>query len=129
MTYTVEKESEMTAKQFNDALSKLRLSVYASAPILGISLRQAQRYSSGEHPIAKPVANHLTLLVQMVENWRSERKKILGQLEFFERPGARIGVNGKDNTKEWVAELNRRLAEWDHLISTGADGQIPPQIA
>jgi hypothetical protein len=119
----------MTAKQFNEALAKLRLSVYASAPILGISLRQAQRYSSGEHQVAQPVANHLTLLVQMVANWRSERKKILEQLEFFRRPGARIGVNGKDETKEWVAELHRRLAEWDHLINTGADGQIPPQVA
>jgi hypothetical protein len=119
----------MTPKQFNDLLAKLRLSVYASAPILGISLRQAQRYSSGEQAVAQPVANHLTLLMQMVENWRAERKKILDQLKFFERPGARIGVNGMDNTKEWITELRRRLAEWDHLISTGADGQIPPQIA
>jgi hypothetical protein len=119
----------MTAKQFNEALTKLRLSVYASAPILGISLRQAQRYSAGEQAVAQPVANRLTLIVRMVANWRTERKKILVQIEFLDRPGARIGVNGKDNTKEWVAELHRRLAEWDHLIITGANGKIPPQIA
>lgn len=41
-TSTIE-EMNMTAKQFNDALTKLRLPVYASAPVLGISLRQAQR--------------------------------------------------------------------------------------
>jgi hypothetical protein len=119
----------MTSKQFNEALAKLQLSVYASAPILGISLRQAQRYSSGEQTVAQPVANHLTLLVQMVANWRTERKKILNQIEFFKRPGAQIGVNGKDETEAWVNELHRRLAEWDHLLNTGADGQVPPQKA
>ena len=117
----------MTPKQFNDALAKLRLSVYASARVLDISLRQAQRYSSGEQVVSGPVANHLTLLVQMVDGWRTERKKIIDQIDFFKRPGARIGVNGKDNTKEWVEELHRRLAEWDDLLTTGADGQIPPQ--
>jgi hypothetical protein len=67
------------------------------------------------------------ILVEMVERWRVERKKILGQIDFFKRPGARIGVNGKYTTKEWVDELHRRLGEWDHLLATGADGQIPPQ--
>ena len=89
----------MTAAQFNDTLRKLNLSVYAAAPILGLSLRQAQRYSAGEQIVSTPVANQLTLLVQMVENWRAERRKIIEQLKFFERPGARIGVNGKDETK------------------------------
>jgi len=35
----------MTAKEFNQALGKIGLSVYASAKALGISLRQAQRNS------------------------------------------------------------------------------------
>jgi hypothetical protein len=120
---------DMNTKQFNEALQELNLSVYAAAPILGISLRQAQRYSAGEHVVSTPVANQLALLIQMVENWRAERLKIIEQLKFFDRPGASIGVNGRDNTKQWVAELHRRLAEWDHLLSTGADGQIPPQVA
>jgi hypothetical protein len=119
----------MNTKQFNESLAELNLSVYAAAPILGISLRQAQRYSAGEQIVSTPVTNQLVLLIQMVENWRAERLKIIEQLKFFERPGARIGVNGKDETKAWVKELHRRLAEWDHLLSTGADGQIPPQIA
>src|SRR5258708_6143567 len=101
----------MTAKQFNEALRRLRLSVYASADVLDISLRQAQRYASGEQVVSGPVANHLTLLVQMVEGWRRERKKVLEQIAFFAKPGTSISVNGKDDTKSWVAELHAYLAE------------------
>jgi hypothetical protein len=114
-------------KQFNEVLRRLRLSVYASADILDISLRQAQRYASGEQTVSGPVANHLTPLVQMVDGWRRERKKVLEQIDFFARPGTSISVNGKDDTRSWVAELRPHLAEWDHLLATGADGQIPPQ--
>jgi nitric oxide synthase oxygenase domain/subunit len=117
----------MTAKQFNDALRRLRLSVYASADVLDISLRQAQRYASGEQTVSGPVANHLTQLVQMVDGWRSERKKVLQQIDFFSKPDTSISVNGKDDTKSWVAQLHVYLAEWDSLLATGANGQIPPQ--
>lgn len=58
-------QSAMTPKQFNAAVAKLGLSVYASAPALGISLRQAQRYSSGESPIPQTVAKLLRALVQL----------------------------------------------------------------
>ena len=119
----------MTPKQFNDALGKLKLSVYASAPVLGISLRQAQRYSSGEQtPVAAPVTNYLTLLVEMVEGWKAERKKLQDQLAFFARPGTRISTNGKDETKEWVAKLKRQLAEYEDLLRNGGENGLPPQI-
>lgn len=47
---------KMTAKQFNDALRKLDLSVYAAAARLGLSLRQAQRIAGGHAPVPRPVA-------------------------------------------------------------------------
>lgn len=58
-------ESTMTAKQFNQAVAKLGLSVYASAPALGISLRQAQRYSAGETAVPMTVAKLLRALVAL----------------------------------------------------------------
>ena len=48
----------MTADEFNRALKALGLSVYASPEVLGVSLRQAQRYSAGE-TIPMPVAKLL----------------------------------------------------------------------
>lgn len=119
----------MKSKQFNDALAKLRLSVYASAPILGISLRQAQRYSAGEQEVSAPVANYLTLLVNMVEGWRAERKKLLDQLGFFDRTNAKMRSNGKDITESWIAEIRRQLANYEALLRSGGDGNgLPPQM-
>jgi hypothetical protein len=57
-------EGTMTAKEFNAALGRLDLSVYASAPALGISLRQAQRYSREEAPVPQPIAKLLRLALR-----------------------------------------------------------------
>jgi hypothetical protein len=46
----------MTAEEFDRALKRLGLSVYAARVPLGVSLRQAQRYSSGDTPIPATVA-------------------------------------------------------------------------
>jgi hypothetical protein len=56
-------QDDMTPKQFDAAVAKLGLSVYASAPALGISLRQAQRYSSGESPVPITVAKLLRAMI------------------------------------------------------------------
>ncbi len=114
---------------FNDALTKLRLSVYASAPLLGISLRQAQRYSAGEQEVSRPVANQLTLLVNMVTRWKAERKKNREMIEFFEDKNARprIHADGRDITDSWVMTLRDRDAEWEKLLRAPGDG-IPSQI-
>jgi hypothetical protein len=45
----------MTSQQYNIALSKLGLSAYGAAPLLGISIRQSHRYQSGEHDVRKTV--------------------------------------------------------------------------
>jgi hypothetical protein len=81
----------MTTEQFNQSLATLRLSVYAAAPILGISLRQAQRYSAGD-PIAEPVANYLSLLLKMVQRWKSELKKTRESIAFFGENNAHISM-------------------------------------
>ena len=56
-------DKPMTKKQFNDAVARLGLSVYASAPVLGISLRQAQRYSSGESEVPATIAKLLRAMI------------------------------------------------------------------
>jgi len=55
------KHRDMTAAQFKAALRRLRLSVYAGGPALGLSLRQAQRVAAGDSPVPRPVAKLLRL--------------------------------------------------------------------
>lgn len=61
-------ELQSTRTRFNRLLKYLNLSVYAAAPILGISLRQAQRYSSGEdrQEVSLPVAKLLIFLQKQI---------------------------------------------------------------
>ena len=62
----------MTGKQFKAACAALGLSVYAARHVLGISLRQAYRYSSDDAAIPDTVARLLTLLVErgaVPEGW------------------------------------------------------------
>lgn len=54
----------MTAKQYNTAIAKLKLTPYAAAPLLGISLRQSHRYASGEQPVKETVARLLFMLLR-----------------------------------------------------------------
>lgn len=88
----------VTQEQFSQALTKLRLSVYASAKVFGISLRQSQRYSSGEQVVSGPVANHLTSLVSMMARWKKQRHKDLDQSALFEDKSARprLRADGRD---------------------------------
>ena len=55
----------MTAEQFAAAVHRLGISVYASAPVLSVSLRQAQRFASGEQAVPVPVAKLLRLMVRL----------------------------------------------------------------
>jgi hypothetical protein len=57
--------STMTARQFDAALAKLGISVYASAKVLCVSLRQAQRYSSGEAPVPPSIAKLIRALIAL----------------------------------------------------------------
>ena len=57
--------STMTAGEFDAALKQLGISVYASAKVLCISLRQAQRYSSGEAPVPPSIAKLIRALIAL----------------------------------------------------------------
>lgn len=52
----------MTGDEFKRALKRVGLSVYASAPFLGMSLRQCQRIAAGEYEAPLAVAKLLTLM-------------------------------------------------------------------
>jgi len=55
----------MTAEEFHALVTKrLGLSIYAARKVLGVSLRQAQRYDAGETEIPETVAKLLRLIVK-----------------------------------------------------------------
>jgi hypothetical protein len=54
-------DTTMTARQYRRAVEELGISVYRSAQVLGVSLRQAQRFAAGETPVPRPVAKLLRL--------------------------------------------------------------------
>ncbi|WP_271572558.1 hypothetical protein [Bradyrhizobium sp. CCBAU 11386] len=114
----------MTSKQFHDAVIKLWGSVYASADPLGISLRQAQRYDAGTE-VAAPVANQLKILLDHVRGLKDERKRLIDQLAFFDRPGARIGDQNGDHTQAWKTILRDRIAELEDLLRNHPAGFVP----
>lgn len=55
----------MKPDEYKHLIGVLGLSVYASADVLGVSLRTAQRYAAGEKPIPPPVAKLLRALVAL----------------------------------------------------------------
>jgi hypothetical protein len=54
----------MKPAEFDRCLAALKLSVYASRLLFGVSLRQAQRFSSGERAVPAAVARLLRLMVE-----------------------------------------------------------------
>jgi transcriptional regulator with XRE-family HTH domain len=50
------KEVTMTAAQYKRIRERLKLSNYALRRVIGVSLRQAQRYEAGEQAISPTVA-------------------------------------------------------------------------
>lgn len=56
--------TDMSAKEFHEAVSNLGLSVVGAAPYLGISPRQCQRIDAGECPVPKPVAKLLRIVTR-----------------------------------------------------------------
>jgi hypothetical protein len=55
----------MTPTQYRQACKKLDLSIYASAKVLCINLRTAQRYAAGESPIPEQTAKLLRALMEL----------------------------------------------------------------
>ena len=119
----------MPASHFNKSLKYLNLSVYAAAPILGISLRQAQRYSSGDDPqeISGPVTNLLILLQSQIFQLKRRRHELLGMIEAIDQRGLRVGTNNRDETPAWRGQLKVWLDETEDLLRNHPSG-LPSQI-
>jgi hypothetical protein len=119
----------MNASHFNKSLKYLNLSVYAAAPILGISLRQAQRYSSGEDPqeISGPVANLLILLQREVFQLKLRRHELCGMIEAIDVRGVRIGTKTHDATQRWRDQLQAWLNDIEGLLRKHPSG-LPSQL-
>jgi hypothetical protein len=115
----------MTAREFNDGLEELGVSVYASANVLGISLRQAQRYSSGEEPVAWRTANHVRVLLFSVAELKKHRKQRLAQIKQLEKGSSRIYNGRTDVTKQVLADNRRQLAECERLLTNHPAGVRP----
>jgi hypothetical protein len=117
----------MTSGEFNNALAELRLSVYAAASVLQISLRQAQRYSAGTQEVSGPVANSIELLLHSIRDMKIRRKDLLRQLKWFDRPGSRMTINGRDRTASVNNEYKRQLGIIEQLLREHPIG-LPSQI-
>jgi hypothetical protein len=55
----------MTGAQYRKMCDKLGISIYASAKVLGVNLRTAQRYAAEETAIPEPVAKLLRAMVKL----------------------------------------------------------------
>ncbi len=115
----------MTAKEYNEALRKLGLSVYASPKVLGISLRQSQRYSSGEQAVAQPIANHLRLLMVHFQSLHKRQHELLEGIRVIESGSVRYYSDRKDTTAKTLHELKRQLSELEKLLANHPSGLTP----
>jgi hypothetical protein len=123
MSYSV----NMTKNQFNQALRQLGLSVYASPTVLKVTLRQAQRYASGEQPVEARVAAILEILVNQVNGLKLRRHQLQMMIDAIDDRGVRIGTNNRDETKSWREQLKIWQCEIDDLLRNHPAG-LPPQI-
>jgi hypothetical protein len=118
-------DKKMHKAEFNEGLRKLGLSVYASANVLGISLRQAQRYSSGEEEVAWRTANHLKLLLLHIDGLKTHRKRLIKQIAPLETGRGQI-YNGRTNvTAAALGEARRQLFECERLLTDHPAGVKP----
>jgi hypothetical protein len=118
-------DKEMTATEFNGGLRTLGLSVYASAKVLGISLRQAQRYSSGEEAVAWRTARHVRILLFHVADLKKNRKQLIGQIKALESGRGRIYNGRTDVTAAALGDARRRLSENERLLNNHPAGIRP----
>ena len=117
----------VTTNQFNEALRRLGLSVYASPAVLKVTLRQAQRYASGEQSVEARVAAILSMLVDHVHGLKLRRRQLQSMIESIEENGVRVQRNNHDMTAAWRGQLKVWLDEVDDLLRNHPSG-LPPQI-
>jgi hypothetical protein len=117
----------MTKNQFNEALRRLGLSVYASPAVLKVTLRQAQRYASGEQPVEARVAAMLELLSDQIRRLKLRRRELQMMIDAIDERGVRIGTANRDHTKAWREQLKIWLKDIEDLLRNHPSG-LPPQI-
>ena len=119
----------MTTNQFNEALRKLGLSVYASPTVLKVTLRQAQRYASGEQqPVEARVAAILEMLLENVKYLKHRRQELKMMIASIDERGVRVGTNNRDETPAWRGQLQVWLEEIEDLLRNHPSG-LPSQLA
>jgi hypothetical protein len=118
----------MTKSQFTEALRRLNLSVYASPSVLKVTLRQAQRYASGEQSVEARVAALLELLSSQIHRLKLRRRELQMMIDAIDERGVRIGSNNRDETKAWREQLKIWLSDIEDLLRNHPSG-LPPQIA
>lgn len=123
MTYNV----IVTKNQFNEALRQLGLSVYASPSVLKVTLRQAQRYASGEQLVEARVAAILEMLTHHVKGLKHRRHELKMMIAAIDERGVRVGTNHRDETPAWREQLKIWLNEIEDLLRNHPSG-LPPQI-
>lgn len=64
MTYETTPRYTMTKEQYRAALGKLELNHVSVKEVLGIKVRQSQRYASGDAPVSGPVERLLNELLK-----------------------------------------------------------------
>ena len=80
MTILKNRNEPMSPTEFHKLIEMLDLSVYASGDVLGVSLRSAQRYASGELQVPEPVARLLRVLAAIER--AGLRKRVNAALDF-----------------------------------------------
>jgi hypothetical protein len=117
----------MTKSQFHQALRQLGLSVYASPAVLKVTLRQAQRYASGEQQVEARVAAILEMLVSHVNGLKLRRRQLQMMIDAIDERGVRISANNRDETISWREQLKIWRCEIDDLLRNHPSG-LPSQI-
>mgnify|MGYP001030776306 FL=1 len=115
----------MSADEFRAALEELNCSVYASADVLGISLRQAQRYAAGGDAIPMRTARHLRLLVFNIQSIRRLRRDNLKQLADLRSGKFSLHENRVNITPQVIARIEVQTAELEKLLTNHHSGLKP----
>lgn len=115
----------MTASEYRSLIEELGLNQTTAAKVFLIDDRTSRRWAADGPTSSVGVLLHTVAL--NIRSLKAERKRLLEQLKFFERPGMRIGTNGVDETASWISQLKEWLAENESLLRNHPSG-LPSQI-
>jgi hypothetical protein len=117
----------MTANQFRETLRRLGLSIYASPDILRVTLRQAQRYASGDQEVEERVAMILETLSDEIRRLKHRRHQLKMMIGSIDDRDVRVLANNRDETRAWREQLRIWLDDIEELLRCHPSG-LPSQI-